>query len=150
MGADILGNVAACLSWPLHHTSRWAEQNFLVILDRCYPAIWCHLSLWRNGEESVVQRLWWSDCQIWSHQGYHNKEGKKSVIHHQPYHHECQGGMGNKHQHVQKETKTRHSETLYIWYIHSGRKVDSKIVLASQLAIKIYLSGPIYIAIHFI
>jgi len=60
------------------------------------------------------------------------------------------GCTGNKHQHVQKETKTRHSETLYIWYIHSGSKVDSKIVLASQLAIKIYLSGPIYIAIHFI
>jgi hypothetical protein len=52
-----------------------------------------------------------------------------------------------KHQHVQMETKIQHSETLYIWYIH---KVDSQIVLASQLAIKIYLSGSIYIAIHFI
>ena len=60
------------------------------------------------------------------------------------------GGTGNKHQHVQMETKTRHSETLYIRYNHSGSKVDSGIVLASQLAIKIYLSGPIYIAIHFI
>ena len=34
-------------------------------------------------------------------------------------------GTGNKHQHVQMETKTQHSETLYIWYIHSGSKVDS-------------------------
>ena len=56
------------------------------------------------------------------------------------------GVMGNKHQHVQMETKIQHSETLYIWYIH---KVDSQIVLASQLAIKIYKSGSIYIAIRF-
>ena len=42
-------NVDACLSWPLHHTSRWAEQNFLVNLHHCHLAIRCQLSLRRNG-----------------------------------------------------------------------------------------------------
>ena len=51
-----------------------------------------------------------------------------------------------KHQHVQMEPRYNTQKTLYIWYIH---KVDSQIVLASQLAIKIYKSGSIYIAIRF-